>query len=72
MLPYKSKNIDLSAEWYYSNDSYISAGFFHKKVRNFISQTQVNMPAFGLGQAGKLVEARGARQSARQRLSAGG
>lgn len=31
-----------------------------------------NMPAFGLGQAGKLVEARGARQSARQRLSAGG
>ncbi|WP_409035561.1 TonB-dependent receptor [Novosphingobium sp.] len=51
LLPYKSKNIDLSAEWYYSSDSYISAGFFHKKVRNFISQTQVNMPAFGLTNA---------------------
>ncbi|WP_298196426.1 TonB-dependent receptor [Novosphingobium sp.] len=51
LVPYKSKNIDLSAEWYYSRDSYISIGFFRKNVRNFISQTQVNTPAFGLTNA---------------------
>ena len=51
LLPYKSKNIDLSAEWYYGRESYISVGYFHKDVRNFISQTQVNMPAFGLTNA---------------------
>ncbi|WP_235982037.1 TonB-dependent receptor [Novosphingobium aerophilum] len=51
LVPYKSKNIDLSAEWYYSRDSYISVGFFRKNVRNFISQTQVNTPAFGLTNA---------------------
>lgn len=51
LLPYKSKNIDLSAEWYYNRDSYVSVGYFHKNVRNFISQTQVNTPAFGLTNA---------------------
>ena len=36
LLPYKSKNIDLSAEWYYGPTSYVSLGFFHKKVSRFI------------------------------------
>lgn len=48
LLPYKSKNIDVSAEWYYNRESYVSVGFFHKRVGNFISNTTVNMPAFGL------------------------
>ncbi|KQU56098.1 TonB-dependent receptor [Sphingomonas sp. Leaf339] len=48
LIPYKSKNIDLSAEWYYSRESYISVGYFHKNVENFISSTQVNTPAFDL------------------------
>ena len=48
LLPYKSKNIDLSAEWYYAPSSYASIGFFHKDVSNFISTTTVQMPAFGL------------------------
>ena len=48
LLPFKSKNIDLSAEWYYGKDSYISAGYFHKDVSNFISTTRVNETAFGL------------------------
>jgi len=30
LLPYKSYNVDLSAEWYYGPTSYISVGFFHK------------------------------------------
>jgi TonB-dependent receptor len=48
LLPYKSKNIDLSAEWYYAPQSYVSVGYFHKDVSNFISNTTVTMPEFGL------------------------
>jgi TonB-dependent receptor len=48
LLPYKSKNIDLSAEWYYGPSSYVSVGFFHKKVSNFIGTTTTQVPAFGL------------------------
>lgn len=48
LIPYKSKNIDLSAEWYYARDSYISAGYFHKDVSNFISSTRIDSNAFGL------------------------
>ncbi|APX66146.1 TonB-dependent receptor [Sphingomonas sp. gentR] len=48
LIPYKSKNIDLSAEWYYKPDSYISVGFFHKVVSNYIGNTQVNLTVPGL------------------------
>ncbi len=48
LIPYKSKNIDLSAEWYYARDSYISVGYFHKDVSNFISSTRIDSNAFGL------------------------
>ncbi|OYU15124.1 MAG: TonB-dependent receptor [Alphaproteobacteria bacterium PA4] len=48
LLPYKSKNIDLSAEWYYSKDSYVSVGFFHKNVGNFIANTTTQGPLFDL------------------------
>ena len=48
LIPYKSKNIDLSAEWYYGPESYISVGYFHKNVSNYISSTQVSTNAFGL------------------------
>jgi TonB-dependent receptor len=48
LLPYKSKNIDLSAEWYYGRESYLSVGYFHKDVSNFISNTIVDQTAFGL------------------------
>ena len=51
LLPFLSKNVDLSAEWYYGPSSYISVGFFHKNVSNFIGQTQVDLPAFGLTNA---------------------
>lgn len=51
LLPYKSNNVDLSAEWYYAPTSYISVGFFHKVVKNYINNTQVNQPAFGLTNA---------------------
>ena len=48
LIPYKSKNIDLSAEWYYGRDSYLSVGYFHKDVKNFISSTRIDASAFGL------------------------
>ncbi len=51
LLPYKSNNVDLSAEWYYAPTSYVSVGFFHKVVKNFIAQNQVNRSAFGLTNA---------------------
>lgn len=48
LMPYKSKNIDVSAEWYYGRGSYISVGFFHKEVSNFIANTTVQQPLFDL------------------------
>lgn len=48
LLPYKSKNIDLSAEYYYGPSSYASVGFFHKTVSNFIGTTTSQIPLFGL------------------------
>lgn len=42
LIPFKSRNIDLSAEWYYGNESYLSIGYFHKNVSNYISSTQIN------------------------------
>lgn len=48
LLPYKSKNIDISAEWYYGRSSYVSVGFFHKDVSNFIANSTVQEPLFDL------------------------
>ena len=48
LIPFKSKNFDLSAEWYYGRASYVSVGFFNKDVSNFINTTQINQTAFGL------------------------
>ena len=52
LIPYKSKNIDLSAEWYYGKDSYISIGYFKKDVSNFITSGRISTPAFGLTNPG--------------------
>ena len=48
LIPFKSKNIDLSAEWYYGNDSYFSVGYFHKNVSNYISNTVINQTIAGI------------------------
>ena len=53
LFPYKSKNIDLSAEWYYGRESYVSIGFFHKTVSNFIGTTTTQGPVFGLTNPGQ-------------------
>lgn len=48
LLPYKSKNVDLSAEWYYDQASYVSVGFFNKDVSNFIANGTTQTPLFDL------------------------
>jgi TonB-dependent receptor len=48
LLPYKSKNVDLSAEWYYDRSSYVSVGFFRKNVGNYIANGTTQTPLFDL------------------------
>ncbi|WP_375404155.1 TonB-dependent receptor [uncultured Sphingomonas sp.] len=52
LIPFKSKNIDFSAEWYYTRESYISVGYFNKKVENFINSQQIGSSAFDLRNPG--------------------
>ena len=47
LKPLVSKNFDLSYEWYYGEGSYLSVGYFRKKIDNFIanqSSQQVPFP----------------------------
>lgn len=48
LLPVKSKNLDLSAEWYYGKQSYASIGLFKKDLENYAGQSQVNATPFNL------------------------
>ena len=48
LLPYESNNFDLSAEWYYTKDSYLSANWFVKRVTNFLTETTTQGPLFGI------------------------
>jgi len=54
LKPLESENIDLSLEWYYSESSYLSVGYFKKNIDNYIGtsieqQTPYDLPtpAFG-------------------------
>jgi len=46
LLPLESKNFDLSIEWYYGEGSYVSAGYFRKRIKNFISNTIITDSPF--------------------------
>ena len=48
LLPLLSDNFDVSLEWYYKPSSFMSVGFFDKRVRNFIGSGVTNEPLFGL------------------------
>ena len=48
LLPLISDNFDVSLEWYFAPTSYVSAGFFYKKVKNFVGVGQENLELFGL------------------------
>ncbi|MEN0036733.1 MAG: TonB-dependent receptor [Cellvibrio sp.] len=48
LKPMESQNIDLSAEWYYTDDSYVSVGYFRKDVDGFIGTQIFEENAYGL------------------------
>jgi TonB-dependent receptor len=48
LQPLISDNVDLSLEWYFKPASYLSIGFFEKRVHNFIGNTVVQKNLFGL------------------------
>ena len=48
LLPFESTNTDLSIEWYYDTESYVSAGWFQKDVENFITTSVTTEPLFNL------------------------
>ncbi len=39
LLPHESTNLDISAEWYYDEASYVSLGYFQKDVKNYVGKT---------------------------------
>lgn len=48
LLPLESDNFDVSVEWYYGDDSWVSVGVFEKRVKNFVGIGQVTAPLFDL------------------------
>ena len=48
LLPVKSKNLDLSYEWYYGKQSFASIGFFRKNLENYPGQSRVKETPFNL------------------------
>jgi TonB-dependent receptor len=49
ILPLESDNFDVSMEYYFSDTGYVSAGYFLKNVENFIGNTVVPQPLYGIG-----------------------
>jgi TonB-dependent receptor len=48
LAPLTSDNFDVSLEYYFKPDSYISVGLFDKRVHNFIGRGQFTSDLFGL------------------------
>ena len=48
LVPLHSSNFDLSAEYYFDDSSYVSLGFYDKRVKNFIGTEQVEENHFDL------------------------
>ena len=48
LIPLESDNLDLSFEYYFDETSYVSVGFYDKRVKNFIGNEQVEENIFWL------------------------
>jgi len=48
LVPLQSSNFDLSLEYYFEDSSYVSAGFYEKRVKNFIGTEQIEESHFDL------------------------
>ena len=51
LAPLESTNVDFSVEYYYGDANYVSIGYYHKDVANFIRPQQSSEPLFGLRDA---------------------
>ncbi|MBL4639268.1 MAG: TonB-dependent receptor, partial [Kordiimonadaceae bacterium] len=51
LLPLVSENLDLSFEWYYGDDDWVSLGVFHKDVKNFVGNVSAPQSLFGIRDA---------------------
>jgi TonB-dependent receptor len=51
LSPLISDNIDVSLEWYFAKSSYLSVGFFEKRVANFVGSGVTKRNLFGLRDA---------------------
>lgn len=47
LKPYRSWNVDASLEWYFDSNAVLQAGFFYKKIDNFIARVEVEDFEFG-------------------------
>jgi TonB-dependent receptor len=45
LKPVKSRNLDVSAEWYYTKQSMVSLGVFHKDLSGYAGTTRVTVPS---------------------------
>lgn len=48
LVPLESDNIDLSLEWYFADQGYVSVGYWDKQVENFIGNQVTNEALFGI------------------------
>jgi TonB-dependent receptor len=48
LKPVKSKNIDLSYEWYYGKQDFFSIGYFKKNLDNYAGQSKITATPFNL------------------------
>jgi TonB-dependent receptor len=51
LAPLESNNVDLSLEWYFADTSYVSVGYYDKRVSNFAGQEPVVENVYGLRDA---------------------
>lgn len=59
----KSNNLDVSVEWYMAPASYLSVGYYLKKINNFVGTETRVQPVFGLRDASAGPRAIAARQA---------
>ncbi|TFW20367.1 TonB-dependent receptor [Massilia arenosa] len=48
LKPVKSKNFDLSLEWYYDKQSFLAMNFFKKNLEDYAGQSQITATPFNL------------------------
>ena len=74
LKPLQSDNFDISAEYYYGKNSYVSLGYYRKAVQNFIGSGVTTTSLFGLTDpaSGKAGTRSGAAVTALQALAAAG